>query len=300
MPETNASVCNLGAYLKAVADLRRGWNLRPDDEIWFRGESDDFGARKLKPTIYRPVNYVSGPERHPSRIKDVEAILKQEYLLFCNFQHGAAQFQECRSCAQDEDWDDYFLMQHHGGPTRLLDWTDQPLIALYFALRDAIRDCRPRVFVLEPDRMITHLSEPAAEAQHKENWLRYLEKNKHILRGGDEWEEIYLPMHQSDREQLPMPLQPLLLDFDHSSRRINAQGSRLILYGMSTDALVNQLHREASYRAIDEIVIEQDSVPSIADELAGIGVTAASAFPDLDGVGRSVADKWRRWATSDY
>lgn len=227
-------VRSLADFVARVRQIRKDWRVPQHKELWFRGEEKKHETF-LRPKLYRPPR--------DRTMKTVSELLEIEDSLYVDFVRCGTQLCEQRLEEQDRDWDWYFLMQHHGAPTRLLDWSDGALIALHFALQNKSKHDTEdaQVYALEPDRLQDRLKALPEIETAKQRWELYKEKHPFHKSREDEWEYAYLPSDKEDLEELPVPRVPLLLDFPHITRRVAAQRSRFIVFGTEPTWLSEEL-----------------------------------------------------------
>ncbi|MBE7176334.1 MAG: FRG domain-containing protein [Mucilaginibacter polytrichastri] len=108
--------------INSFEDFNTKFNqFEPDTRYFFRGVKKK--SFKLIPTI--------------GRIDISLTSYFDEKTIFKIFKNQALPFLPHRPI---NDWEWLAIAQHHGLPTRLLDWTSNPLIALYFATESDLDD----------------------------------------------------------------------------------------------------------------------------------------------------------------
>jgi len=278
-----------GISFSTVSAFRKMWKAPKRHELWFRAEDELHRKTRLQPGIYRP-NESSGKR------KSVRKLLELENDLYEEFGRCSTQLSDVKSNRDDWEWDSFFLMQLHGVPTRLLDWSDGGLIALHFAVRD--KPIPPKggsiIYVLDPYWMMRYLDEHPDRKDAKARWKKYWTENPHphdVYE--DDWDRLYLPSDEDDFEDplAATPEIPILWDSPHVTRRVAAQRSRFMIFG--TDPLfLTKLEKEKDSRLVP-IKVPVGSVNRVKQELKDAGITESVVYPDLDGLGRELKQVWK-------
>ena len=240
-------ISNVADFITAI---RTDQNARPGT-IWFRGHAD---ARwQLLPGFMRSTSETS------------------ETTLLNRFRQSAAMLAERRP-ATSFDWT--FLMQHYGVPTRLLDWSESPLISMYFAVED---------WAAKPD----------SDAALWCLWPTALNQNANIV---DKVEGQYIPSFEDDelqaytvdslRQNTRLELFPVATIATRNNARIQAQMGTFTIHHNKKVAIEDVGDRSH----IAKYTIPRAARETLADELKLLGMTRFSLFPELASVGAILRD----------
>lgn len=236
------------ASLLNVVESRFDADQSANGPLWFRGCTDrDYS---LIPSIGRSRFTVS-----------------HEQPLLNAFKQNAIQFLDHRPVS---DWEWIFLARHHALPTRLLDWTESPLIGLYFA---------------------THSFEVASKNDDMDGALWFLlphslnsEANVAVagapvlpmFEDGNDYLDSYLPTRVA--AESTTSLNPIAGIGIRNSKRMQAQHS-VFTVTHRTPIAVNEV---GSGRHIGRCIIPKDRKVTIRHELRTLQITKMSVFPELD------------------
>jgi len=242
---------------------------RTPGSLWFRGIGDS--TYKLLPTLYRH-----------RIVKKMEKLEELEEELMMRFRQRSIPF-ITRPLA--DEWDLLFFMQHYGVPTRLLDWSENPFVSLFFAVMTSdfkgTFKAGEASLKFKSDAAVWML-DPVAWNVHA---LRHQGFDRGVLTPSDEALQSYKPL----TDFADMNVHPVAIYGAHNSPRIVAQRGIFTIFGQGT-APMEAVYESDNFPAdcLTKIVLDRLAVPGIRKSLLKTGITDSVVFPDLDGLAREI------------
>lgn len=234
----------MGFFDDLVAQIAE--TRQPSGEVWFRGQAD--ASWSLIPRILR-----SGISSD------------QEKNMLARWRYRAMGILAQHPSDNDPArW--LFLMQHHGLPTRLLDWSESALSALFFAISTK-PEADGRLFIFIP-----------------------MELNQHQI-----GERVLIAPTMSPSADILVssfkgstpPQKIVAISAYASNDRLARQRGGFTVHGTAQD-----LQEIAPRGVLRSLVIPASSKQSLAEALAHLGITRTTLFYDLDALAWEMREQY--------
>jgi hypothetical protein len=256
MPINEVVVTSLGDLIDKVTptepDPRTG---RRRDSGVYRGEGD---ARWPLLTSLDKL----GGTRPPHTKADLE-----EHILRNFIRYSRPHFNQPPA----DEWEIMVAAQHHGLPTRLLDWTYSPLVAAHFATLNSER---------ASDRVVWRLDWQSVHRRFGLPELALLIQDLEGMLGGDRpltpWA---LFASKGNAKPFACMLEPPSLN-----QRIVAQSATFTLCSDKQQSFDRFLEQHGLGSALTKFIIPAKETARFRDQLDLVDVDERRLFPDLDGV----------------
>jgi hypothetical protein len=263
-------ITSINGYIDYIKELKTIWKARNANDIWFRGESQDY---VLLPKVFR--NKIIGSTAFTYNefyIYQAFTSLYKNYI-DANFQHK---------------YEILTFMQHYGVPTRLLDWTESALVALFFAVEKWGKDSDAFIWVMEMS-YLNNLSNPKPG---KGPFLGDIDitNSRFELIGNIEngfVSRTYydsFPNYRGIKLEYPIAFYPKAI----SNKRLANQKGTFVIYGKEIKPLENIFIDNGQTAYLKKVRIPRDKKKIIYDELRLLGITERSIYPDIEGLAKEM------------
>jgi hypothetical protein len=214
-----------------------------DAPVWFRGQSKS--EWRLVPKLLRG------------------GVSQSEIYLISRFKQNATLLL-LQLPQNDFEW--LFLMQHHSVPTRLLDWTESPLVALYFVVTENDAD-EGALWILLPTTLNEKsnyrpdypLEIPSFEDEHLQNYLPETVASEHRSR-----------------------LFPMAAIAPRNSPRMQSQQGVFTISHRENTPIEDVGAVGAARDHVWRYIITPEAKATLRSQLKVLGVTRFQLFPELD------------------